>query len=99
MWWYNIVGNNSGSISHISRIYHITAGSILLTANLVAPKRENSEPILIVKRSEWRKYINYFGLSIEADPYRVFKNNIYFVHIGYIPRPLFVKLHRVGHNA
>ena len=49
MWWYNILGDNEGSISHILRLDPITAGSILLTANLVALKRGNSEPILIVK--------------------------------------------------
>ena len=42
---------------------------------------ENSEPILTVKRTEWRKFIDYFGWSIEADPYKVDKKKIYFVHI------------------
>ena len=45
MWWYNILGDNEGSISHLLQLDHITAGSILLTANLVALKRENYEPI------------------------------------------------------
>ena len=52
MWWYNILGDNDRSISHISRIDPITVGSILLTVKLVALKRENYEPILIVKRTE-----------------------------------------------
>ena len=39
------------------------------------------------------KFIDYFGLSIEAEPSRVVKKNVYFVLIGYIPRPLSVKLH------
>ena len=67
MWWYNILGENEGSILHILQIDPITAGSILLTDNLVLLKRENSEPILIVKRTEWMKFIDYFGLSIETD--------------------------------
>ena len=93
MWWYNIIGDNKGSISHLLRIDHITAGCILLTSNLVALKRGNYEPILTVKRSEWSKSIDYFGLSIDADPSRVGKKNVYFFHIGYIPRSSFIKLH------
>ena len=55
MWWYNILGDNKVRISNILRLDTITAGSSLLTAKLVALKRENYEPILIVKRTEWRK--------------------------------------------
>ena len=84
MWWYNILGDNEGSISDLLRIDTITSGSVLLTANLVALKRENSEPILIVKRTEWRKYIYYFGLSIEATPSKLGKKNVHYVCIGYI---------------
>ena len=51
MWWYNIHRDNEGSISHILRLGSTAAGSILLTYNLVALKRENSEPILTVKRT------------------------------------------------
>ena len=61
------------------RLDTITAGSILLTANLVALKRGNSEPILIVKRTEWRKFIDCFGLIIEAKPSKVGKKKVYFV--------------------
>ena len=93
MWWYNIIGNKEGSISHLLRLGPITEGSILLTVNLVALKRENSEPILIVKRTEWRKFIDYFGLSIEADPYNMGKKNVQFFHIGSIPIPSSVKIH------
>ena len=85
MWWYNILGYNEGVISHILRLDNFTPGSILLTTNLVALKRENYEPISIVKRTEWRKCIDYFGLSIDSNPSRVVKKNVYLVHIGYIP--------------
>ena len=98
MWWYNILGDNEGSISHLLRLDPITSGCILLTADLVALKRENSEPILIVKRTEWRKFIDYFGQSIEADPSRVGKKKIYIFHIGYIPKPSSVKLHISRHH-
>ena len=77
MWWYNILGDNKGSIPHLLWLDTIDAGYILLTVKLVALKMENYEPILIVKRTEWRKFINYFGLSIETDPSRVGKNEIY----------------------
>ena len=77
MWWYNILGYNEGSISHILRLDPITIGSILLTANLVALKRGNYDPILIVKRTEWRKFIDYFGQSIEADPSKVGKKRTF----------------------
>ena len=87
MWWYNIFGYNKGSISHLLWLDPITAGSILLTANLVALKRGISEPNLIMKRTEWRKFIDYFGRSIEADPYMVGKKNVQFFHIGSIPKP------------
>ena len=73
MWWYIIIGNKEGSISHILRLDPITAGSILLIADLVALKRENRESIFIVKRTEWRKFIDYFGQIIEAEPSRVGK--------------------------
>ena len=85
MWWYNIIGDNEGSISYLLRLDTIIAGSILLTDNLVALKSENSKPILTFKRSEWRKCITYFGLSIEADPSNVGKKNAHFFRIGYIP--------------
>ena len=86
MWLYNIFGDNEGSISNILQLDPITSGSILLTDNLVAIIRENSDPILIAKRTEWRKFIDYFGPSIESDPSKVVKNKIDFVRIGSIPR-------------
>ena len=64
MWWYNILGDNEGSISDILQLGTVTAGSVLITNNLVAPKRENTEPILTVTITEWRKLIDYFGISI-----------------------------------
>ena len=64
MWWYNILGDNEGSISHILRLDTITEGSILLNVKIVALKRENYEPILTVKITEWIKFIDYFGQSI-----------------------------------
>ena len=77
MWWYNIHGDNEGSNSHILRIYSIAVGSILLTANLVALKRENYKPVLIVKKTEWSECSDYFGQIIEADTSRVGKKKIY----------------------
>ena len=93
MWWYNILGDNDGSISDILRIDPITAGSILLTDKKYILKRENSDPILTVKIIEWRKFIDCFGLSIEADSSRVGKKSVYFVHIGYIPSPSSTNIH------
>ena len=87
-----------GIISHLLRIYPITAGSIFCTHNLVALKREPYEPFLIVKRTEWRKLIGYFGLIIEANPSRVGKKNIYIFHIEYITRTSSVKLHTPRHH-
>ena len=68
MWWYNILGDKKGIISDILRIFTITAGYDFITTNLAEPKRENCEPILTVKITEWKKFIDYFGLSIEAHP-------------------------------
>ena len=85
MLWYNILEDNKGIISHILRFDPIAEGYIVLSAKLVALKRGNYELISIVKRTEWRKFIDYSGLSIEAHPSRVHKKNIYFVHVGYIP--------------
>ena len=93
MWWYNIIGDNEGSISYLLRLYPINAGSILITANLVATKRENYEPILIVKRTEWRKFIDCFGLSIDSDPSKVNRKKVHFFHIGSLPIASSVKLH------
>ena len=93
MCWYNILGDNKVSISHILWIDPITAGSVLLTTNLVELKRIVFEPILTVKRTERRKLVDHFGLYIEANPSRLDKNNIYIFHIGYIPGPSSVNLH------
>ena len=76
MWWYNILGYNEGSISHLLQLDIIAAGSILLTVKLFALKRGNYKPILIVKITEWRKFIDFFGLSIKADQSGVGENNI-----------------------
>ena len=80
-----ILGDNEGSISHISGIDPINVGSILLSANLATPKRGNYDTILAVKMTEWRKSVDYFGLSIEADPSKVGKKNVHFVCIRSIP--------------
>ena len=57
--WYN-----KASISHILQLDPITSGSVLITAKIVALKRENPEPILTVKIIEWRKFIGYSGQII-----------------------------------
>ena len=98
MWWYNILGDNKGSISHLLWLDTITAGSVLLTNNLVSLKRGSNEPIIIVKITEWSKFVDSFGLSIEANPSRVGKKNIYFVHIGHIPIPSYVNLRISRHH-
>ena len=87
IWFYNIRWDNKERISHLLQLYPITAVSILLTSNLFASKKENPEPILAVKIIGWRKFINYFGLSIEVNQSRAGKKKIYFVHIGYITSP------------
>ena len=71
----------------------ITAGSILIATNINYLNRENYEPILTVKIIEWREFIDYFSLNIEADPYRVGKKNVYFVRMGYIPRLSSIDIH------
>ena len=71
MWCYNILGDNKGSISHLLCIDPIAAESILLTDNLVALKRENSEYICIVKRTERNEFIDYSVLNTEAVQYTV----------------------------
>ena len=98
MWCYNILGDNKGSISHISQLVSINTGSILLTDYLDALRRGNSDPTLAFKRIEWRKFIDYFGIGIEADPPRVGKKNVHFVHIGYIPIPSSIKLRISRHH-
>ena len=85
MWWYNILGDYEGSISHILWLDPIATGSILLTANLFALKRGNYEPNFIIIRTEWRKFIDYFGRSTEANPSKVGKRTVYFSRVGYIP--------------
>ena len=40
MWWYNILGDNKGIISDILMLDPITSGSAVITANLIALKRE-----------------------------------------------------------
>ena len=60
--------NNEGLISNILRINPIATGSVLITDNLVLLKRDNHDPILTVKRIEWRKFVDCFGLIIEFNP-------------------------------
>ena len=38
-----------------------------------------------MKRTEWRKFVDYFGRSIDADPSRVVRITYIFVYIGSIP--------------
>ena len=83
MWWYNTLGDKEVSISYLLWFATITEGSFLLTSNIVFMKRENPEPILTIKIIEWRKFIDYFGLSIEADPFRVVKENLFFPYQVY----------------
>ena len=85
-------------ILHLLRIYNFTKGYVLITDNLVSLKKENMDIILIVKIIEWRKLIDYFGLSIEANPSRVVKNNVYIYHIWYIPRPSYRNTHIARHH-
>ena len=82
MWWYNILGDNKGSTSHLLWFDNITAWSFLLTYNIVFLRRGNSDPILTVKIIEWRKFIEYFGLSIEVNPSRVSTKNVYLFVLG-----------------
>ena len=51
-------------ISDPLRFDRIIAGFVLLTAKIVALKRESYDPVLSVKITEWRKLIDYFGISI-----------------------------------
>ena len=83
MLWYNILWDNEGIISDLLQIDTISAGYVLLASNLVELKRENPDPILTVKIIEWRKLIDSFGLSIEADPSRAGKKNVYFPYWEY----------------
>ena len=76
MWWYNILGVNKGSISHLLRLDTIIEGYILHTNRLVELKREKSKPIVIVKRTEWRKFFGYFVPVFEAKPSIVGKKNV-----------------------
>ena len=61
MWCYIILGDNKGSIPNILQLDTITPGYFLLSYTLVIMKRENPELILIFKRIEWSKFIDYFG--------------------------------------
>ena len=78
-----MIEDNKASISHLLLVDIITAESIIITAALVALKMENYEPILTVKIIDWRKSIDWSGLSIEDNPYRVVKTNLCFSYIVY----------------
>ena len=54
MWWCNILGGIEGSISYLLWYDPIPPGSDLLTSNLIFMIRENPDPILTVKRIEWK---------------------------------------------
>ena len=80
MLWCNILGDNEGSISDLLQVDAITEVSVLLTNDHVELKKENPDLILPVKRNEWRNFIDYFGLRIEAKPSRVGKRTCIFSH-------------------
>ena len=44
MCWYNILGDNEGSMSHILRLDPIPSDSILLTVKLLALKKKIFDP-------------------------------------------------------
>ena len=73
IWWCNILGYKKGRIYHTLRFDPITEGYILLTSNIFFSGKVNPEPILTVKITEMSKFIEYFGLIIEANPSRVVK--------------------------
>ena len=98
LWWYNILRDNNGIISYLIPLDPITSGSVSITAGLVFLKRENPEPILTVKLFEWRKFIDYFGLNIEAVTSKVDKKEVWFVRTGYIPSPSSGQPHIESHQ-
>ena len=71
---------NEGFISDILRLDPITAGFILLNVKLVAPKRENSEPILTVRELNRGNSLNILFLVLRST-HPGWAKNIYFVHI------------------
>ena len=98
MWWCYILRDNKVSISYLLWFDPITGESFLITSSMVFLKRRNNEPILTLKIIEWRRFIDYLGLSIEADPARVRKKNPYFSHIGSTPMPSSGHLHILRHQ-
>ena len=82
------------------KAYLIYYGLILLMPGLIySPitflhqKEKILSPLKNIKITEWSKFIDYFGTSIEADPSRVGKKNVYFVHIWYITSPSSINIH------
>ena len=55
----------------------------MLTADLILIKRVNIEPIFTAKIIEWIKFIDDFGLNIEADPSRMGKKKVFCTHWVY----------------
>ena len=82
-----------GSISYILWFDPIDEGYFLLTSNIVFLIRENTDPILTLKIIELRKLVDFFGISIESDPTRLGKNNLYFLFIVSTPSLLYGRLH------
>ena len=68
-----VLRDKDKSILHILRIDPINEVSILITADLIYLKMENPYPILTVETIECGKFIDYFVLSIEANPSNVEK--------------------------
>ena len=81
-------------MSHILWLDPITAWYILLTVSIVELKRGNLDPVLIVKRTEWSKFIDYFSLNIWANPSTVGKKNVSFVCIWSIKITPFGNTHK-----
>ena len=61
--------------------HHVFISMVILTDNLVVLKMENCKPILMVKKTEWSKFVGYFGLNIEDGPSRVGKYITYILSL------------------
>ena len=98
LWWYSILGDNEGIISHLLRIYPITSGSILLTIKIVALKQE-----ILIPSKQWNELNggnSFIVLVYVLSPTHILCTKyIYFFHIGYIQRPSSIKLHIPRHHV
>ena len=77
-WWYNILGNNTGSLVNLLRLGPISTAALLKAAGLLNVQRNK----LCIVKDEWDNFITTYELNIEFKTSYVNKMKVIFIRVG-----------------